>query len=265
MKVKREKIDIVRSYICGNETIETVLEVLTPDILKVPRIFKNYDSDISQGFFEYIAKRLSRMILYYKSVKDVSFESWLYLILKRKYFDFIKRKQSFNNKIPSVIDYSTCENFISLCSRDVYDLDENEKHQIDTKHLTDNERKIVALKYGYGLNTEQENLFNNEIHKSKIRFRSVEDKLAEKYFALINLDNKILNESDPEIRKNLIEKRKILIDKKRSIETEMKSVRISTTNRWVASHLNLTPGTVSGYVFRIRNKLNGASIKMGAN
>jgi RNA polymerase sigma factor (sigma-70 family) len=218
-------------------------------ILKMPGYLGYNDKDIQYEFYALIASKIDRIISKYKIQDNSSFETWFSLVLRRYFFHFIKnvkQKEEIEKFIPDNFDLLTENPGINI--------------NLNLSCLSENEQKVVRLKYG--INSESHNKENTAgiILKKLDNKKRIEEKITKKYVALLQTQKNIKTETHPDKILLLKEKEKRIRENKRKLEKEFESYSIYPTNSFVSEQLGISQGTVASYLNRVKNKMEKEGI-----
>ena len=209
-------------------------------ILKYPQIHGFYDMDLRHEFYAAIASKLDKILLRYKKQENKTFFGWFNKVLKNQFISFLNRFYKEKSKYESV-DSQFIEEDVAY--------EEPVAFSVELSGLTKNELEIISMKYG--LNRTYDEIALRKIEKKK----KLESRIAGKYVKLLKVQKQIKEENDPEKKKMLIEKERLLRESKRKLESRVKSMSLNPSNRVIADKLALKERTVSTYINRAKKKI----------
>ena len=288
-------VNAVNNFQQGRISRREMLHHLNDLILNTPSYYGHLDDDIKHEFYSYIICKIDTILNRYKEIQDIKFEAWFYLAMKRKFFDFIrkKKKQEQSNILEEVQDFRISETPSTYqCIEDDQSVTpEREMIDLCLKNFTKKEIQVMSIKYGFNnLNIDSDSNKTNDnsntndnnntidssndssiynllpddfttiIEKKIKRKKKFENMLFNKHRELINIDKKICCELDPDIKSELKQKRKILLEKKRLLEAQYNNVEMCAPNRFIAQKLNISHNTVGVYISKIKCKFNKAIV-----
>jgi len=143
-----------------------------------------------------------------------------------------------------------------LESNDLPDQEENFTNPLenfDFSIFSENENKILDLKYNVGIKSEKSINAKQILIKLENKAK-IEDRLSKKYIKLLNIRNMMRFETDRGALDQLkIEEQKIK-NSKRKLEMFSNKISLLPTNLWIGNQLGIKSGTVSSYLNRIKIK-----------
>ncbi len=84
-------------YKAGDKTTySSIIQMLSPYIYNYPRIVFSTSSDLCGDFYEYIIRRLEKILDLYKE-SDAKFVTWFTVVLRNRYLNFIRERRSKNS------------------------------------------------------------------------------------------------------------------------------------------------------------------------
>ncbi|HOJ49807.1 MAG TPA: hypothetical protein PKW55_03245 [Spirochaetota bacterium] len=93
---------LIKEYKNKKRDIKDILEIISDLIINFPKIgFSNFDEDLCSDFYLYVVERLPKIIENYNEKESATFKTFLFLVLRRHYLNFIKkfkRENFYNNK-----------------------------------------------------------------------------------------------------------------------------------------------------------------------
>jgi DNA-directed RNA polymerase specialized sigma24 family protein len=241
----------VDQYRLGKITRREFLKETGIYIVKYPHFLGYHDDDIRHEFYAFIASKLDGIIKKYDNVRDISFLGWFNKVLKNQFMSFMKSQKT--KKI--------CEQQLESCfaDADLFEAVEKKENvlQIDLSDLTDNERKIIFLKYGFDASTSAHSFINEKIERKIF----LEDRLTRKYIKLLKIQKAIINEIDPVKKKELVIEELALKRSKRKIEKVVKSLSLNLPVTLIEKESGITVRTVATYISRAKKKIREKGLK----
>lgn len=233
------------NYRCGKLTKEKLINILTPYIYNLPAKLLHFDPDLTHNFYVHVISRLDRSLARYNEQSDCTFLSWFYVKLKRDFFQFMKKHK---RKLRGESLIQSSEELDNLPQQRA---DMREKIKLlEGDTLNKREKMIVKLKYGI----ENSRLSEASINKLRGK-RLLEKELNKKYYKLLTIHKELAETSCPRRRMELRLREKETRRIKRLIEKRYNSYNLWPSDKWVGSKLKLKRGTVSYYLYRIKQKL----------
>lgn len=247
-KVKKGSNDlkeVIVNYRNGKITKEKLINLLTPYIYNLPAKFQHFDPDLTHNFYIHVISRLEYSLVKYNEQSDCTFLSWFYVKLKRDFFQFMKKH---NRKLKGESLIESSEELDNLPQQRV--LIQEKIRLLEGDTLNKREKMIVKLKYGI------ENSQLNEASINKLKgIRVLEKELNKKYYRLLAIHKELAETSCPRRRMELRLREKETRRIKRLLERRYNSYHLWPSDRWVGSKLKLKRGTVSYYLYRIKQKI----------
>ncbi len=81
----------------GNKSLyQETVKILSPYIYNFPRIVFSADSDLCGDFYEYVFVRLEKILMAYRET-EAKFVTWFTVVLRNRYFNFIRERKSKNS------------------------------------------------------------------------------------------------------------------------------------------------------------------------
>lgn len=241
----KELKEVIVNYRSGKITREKLINILTPYIYNLPAKLLQFDPDLTHNFYVHVISRLDKSLARYNVQSDCTFLSWFYVKLKRDFFQFMKKHKR------RLRGESHIESSGELDSLAHQRLEIAEKVSIlEGDCLNKREKMIVRLKYGI----ENSQLNEASIGKLK-RVRLLEKELNKKYYRLLDIQKELVETGCPRRRMELRLRERETRRIKRLIEKRYSSYNLWPSDRWVGRKLKLKRGTVSYYLYRIKQKL----------
>ncbi len=243
-----EEITIsVKRYLSGRLSRREIISVLTPTILIIPKLFKNYDPDIRSEFYMEILGSIEKIVSKYKEIENCRFETWFIFVLKRCFVLYLRRNKKRDNLCG---DRELDENKLRSHYNDKNSEQPHEHYKIT--NLTDTERTILKYKFGF---YSEDLITCDKVEEKMKRKISMEIKMNSYYQQLLKIQMQqkyMLSELEMAILK---EKEQRIYNNKRKIEKVYAKYKIQPSNRWIAEKLDIAEGTVSSLINRIRDKI----------
>jgi hypothetical protein len=242
----------VRKFKTGQISRCEFLRSVNDIILKIPIFLRYPDNDLRYEFYAHVIAKLERMISSYKEMEKAKFTTWFNLVLKREFYNFIKKRNKSENLERDLLADLANENILYTQACD--SMEDHEK-KIEFQFLTEKEKTVVSLKYGIRIGDRDIQHTTNEMIEKLEKKRKLEKLASKRYFKLVGLQKSILKETDPELIEDL-KKEEIKIKKsKKRMERIINSTSVLPTNKWVGSMLGISEGTVAAYLNKIKNKM----------
>lgn len=219
-------------------------------ILKVPIYLGYKDKDIRHEFFALVISKIDKMISSYKKYDNAKFETWFNLVLKREFFNFIKKINKKNKMEKSYLNELSTER-----TEIPNDCLSDDIKQIDFSTLTEKEKNIVALKYGIQIGQRDITKTLDKIIDKMEKKKRIETLLTKKHFKIIALQREISNEVNSNIINEMINEIEKVKKSKRRMENILNKYSVLPSNKWVGEQVGILEGTVAAYLFKIKNKI----------
>lgn len=252
-----------------------ILELISPYIYNYPRVVFNSSSDGCGEFYEYILSRLEKILDLYRE-SDAKFVTWLTVVLRNRYLNFVRERIS-GNKVkehPDVLSLDQySEGFPAL-----YELIGDDKNYLDQnklnfdafidgvlRQLNERQRIFFHLYFIETLRPEDVGFLSISLQRPVREVLCGIDFLRNAMLKKYELRNRILEKLSA-LHETLLENQKgykhdtiILLRKKREkILEEYKRIKLNPSYESIAEVLKLPLGTVSTGIARMKKAVRNA-------
>lgn len=227
------------------------LKLINSVILNYPFHYGSFDTDLRHDFYSVVISKIDKIINSYKEQENAQFSTWFNTVLRNEFFCLMKKKKREIEKLEALDVYA--ENHIQPFSSNECS-DKKNDDRIDLSILTDNEKKVVSLKYGINSSGEDISGSINIILERLEKKKRLENKISERYIKIVSFQKMLSNEIE-ETRKNRIKEELTKTTKsKRRFENTYQRFSLLPTNKWVGLKLGLSEGTIASYISKIKIK-----------
>ncbi len=255
----------------GNKSLyQETVKILSPYIYNFPRIVFSADSDLCGDFYEYVFVRLEKILMAYRET-EAKFVTWFTVVLRNRYFNFIRERKSKNSigdnyKFISLdCDTGKTQSLHNLIGvRDHFSHSEHSSYEPllerIVRNLNHNQRLFFHLYYIDTIRPEDIGFIsitlNRTVQDVLSSISKLKDGMVRKY-KLRNDTYEKLNLLYHEILRNQrdgkIESVQIMKKKQNKLLQEYWRVKVNPSYSSLADFLNLPLGTVSTGISRMKS------------
>ncbi len=238
-------------YLNGTMSRREFISEVTYVVLYIPTVFHQYDHDVKYDFYTEVIANLDNIMKYYIPSEHISFENWFIWFLKKRYINFIAARKRHDvcvieDEISEQTADTQCQQF--NCDN-VYAYG-----SLDLSGLSDTECDLVKAKYGI-FDKNNESVLAKKSYEQYVSKAKIAETITRKYCILLDIQNKIYRENDPEKLALLKEKEQEVKVYKRRLEKSLHSLRDINSIRNLADYYNMSKNTVAKYIANAEKKI----------